>query len=85
MEKEYKDYIPNIKLVRELEKNFNGDLVTRKFDEEKDFETYLCALAYGCAGKELFHDAKISYHLGEDLKNNNEFMQYLRSLHPIPP
>ena len=75
MEKEIKQYIPNIKLIRELEKNFNGDLETSAFDENKDFETYLCALAYGSIGIELFYDAKIAYKLDDKLKNNDEFMQ----------
>ncbi len=75
MEKEYTDYIPNIELVRELEKQFSSDFDTFKFNARTDFETYLCALAYASTGKELFYDAKIAYHLDEKLKNNDEFMQ----------
>ena len=75
MEKEIKQYIPNIKLIRELEKNFTSDLNTYKFDEKEDFETYLCALAYGCVGKELFYDVKFADKLNTKLLNNDEFMQ----------
>ncbi len=75
MVKEYKDYIPNIELVRELEKRFSSDLKTFDFSDNSDFETYLCALAYACAGKELFRDVKITSRVDEKLKNNDEFMQ----------
>ena len=75
MEKEYKDYIPDISLVRKLEEQFSSDFKTSKFDDKADFETYLCALAYGCVGKELLYDAKIAYKLDGELKNNDEFMQ----------
>lgn len=75
MEKEIKQYIPNIALIRELETKFNGDLQTAAFSSKKDFETYLCALAYGSIGVELFYDAKIAYKLDDKLKNNDEFMQ----------
>jgi hypothetical protein len=58
-----------------LEECFSGDLHTSKFSDKEDFETYLCALAYGSIGKELFYDQKFSYQLSEKLKNNDEFMQ----------
>ena len=75
MEKDIKKYIPNIDLIRTLETKFSSDFETRAFDEKEDFETYLCALAYGCIGKELFYDAKIAYNLNNKLKDNDTFMQ----------
>lgn len=75
MEKEFSDYIPDIRLVRELERHFDGDLNTRDFDSKSDFETYLCALAYACLGKELFYDSRISLNLEAKQKNNDIFMQ----------
>ena len=74
MDKEFNEYIPNIKLVRALNRQFDSDFNTRTFSEQ-DFETYLCALTYACAGKELFYDAKISYKLSDEQKNNEQFMQ----------
>ena len=74
MDKEFNEYIPNIKLVRALNRQFDSDFNTRTFSEY-DFETYLCALTYACAGKELFYGAKISYKLSNEQKNNEQFMQ----------
>ncbi len=68
-------YIPDIKLVRMLEKVFDGDLNTSQFSSEEDFETYLCALAYGCIGKELFYDETYTRHIPKELLRNPEFMQ----------
>ena len=44
MDKEFNEYIPNIKLVRALNRQFDSDFNTQTFSEQ-DFETYLCVLA----------------------------------------
>ncbi|MBR6778528.1 MAG: hypothetical protein IKM43_00025 [Clostridia bacterium] len=75
MEKDHKKYIPDIKLVYRIQKEFSGDLHTELFDEEYDFNTYICALAYGSIGKELFFDPNVSENIPADMKKNKVFMQ----------
>lgn len=72
---EAKKYIPNIADVRKLQAKFDSDLNTMEWSAKKDLETYLCALAYGSMGTELFYDEKIAYRLDKATKNNDEFMQ----------
>ena len=75
MEKEIKNYIPNVEMLRKLEEVFSSDFHTTTFSSEEDFDTYLCALAYGTAGKELFYDHQITEQIPEKLKKDEMFMQ----------
>lgn len=55
-----KDYlVVDPKMVKILESKFDCDLYTRDFDP-KDLGTFLCAQAYGCIGKEIFYDSKMT-------------------------
>ena len=75
IDKEVAAYIPDIKFIRELQKHFDGDLNGPYGIGELSFDEYLCALAYGCLGKELCYDSRVEYKLGNELKNNDTFMQ----------
>ena len=71
----YNKYIPDIADVKKLESKFDSDGNTMEFSAEADFDAYLCALAYGSIGTELFYDAKIAYNLDGEQKNSAKFMQ----------
>lgn len=74
-------YIPDIEDVKEIQGYFDGDLNNYggEWSAKKDLDTYLCALAYGCIGKEMFYDAKVNYNLDPEELRNKDFMQGMLS------
>lgn len=74
-DKRYAGYIPQVGLVEALESKFDGDLHTMSFDDKSDFDAYLCALAYGSLGKQLFYDSRFADYTDKKLLENKAFMQ----------
>jgi len=65
-----KDFTNSFKACKVLRKNFNLDYITDKFDPQQDLDTYLCALAYGSVGLEIFEDEKTRrYVTAQELKD----------------
>lgn len=52
------DFTNSYKACKTLRKSFNLDYITEDFNPKENLDSYLCALAYGAVGLEIFDDAK---------------------------